>query len=71
MEEENTIATTSCILSDALNLRPQLREVSNSIQVFSWELTSFWKLRYTSEGAVSHTVLYYHQLSIARNQVSF
>ena len=25
----------------------------------------------TSEGAISHNVLYYHQLSIARYQVSF
>ena len=38
--------------------------------IFEWEITSFSKT-VTSEGAVSHNVLYYQQLSIARYQVSF
>ena len=34
----------------------------------SWKITSFSK---TSEGAVSHNVLYYQQLPITRYQVRF
>ena len=42
-----------------------------SLLIFEWEITSFSKTTVTSEGAVSHNVLYYQQLSIARYQVSF
>ena len=49
-------------------------ETSNSNSEVSksnlWEITSFSKT-ITSEGAVSHNVLYYQQLSIACYQVSF
>ena len=40
---------------------------------FSGKITSFSKtlLLHTSEGAVSHNVLYYQQLSVACSQVSF
>ena len=38
--------------------------------IFEWEYL-FLKNYVTSEGAVSHNVLYYQQLSIARYQVSF
>ena len=45
-------------------------EVSSSIQIFSEKLLLSQNY-VTSEGAVSHNVLYYQQLSIARYQVSF
>ena len=36
----------------------------NQIQIFSWKITSFSKTTLiTSEGAVTHNVLYYQQLS--------
>ena len=46
-------------------------EVSNSIQIILVRNYFFLKNYVTSEGAVSHNVLYYQQLSIARYQVSF
>ena len=45
-------------------------EVSKSIQIFDVWNYSFLKNYATSEGAVSHNVLYYQKLSIACYQVS-
>ena len=47
-----------------------LRSFSGS-DILKRNLPLFQKLRYFSEGAVSHNVLYYQQLSIALYQVSF
>ena len=37
----------------------------------SWKITSFLKNYVTSEGAISHNVLYYQQLPITRYKVRF
>ena len=37
----------------------------------SWKTTSFSKTTLSSEGAISHNILYYQQLPINRYQVSF
>ena len=42
---------------------------TDSTQISWWDITSFSKNNVTSEGAVSHNVVYYQQLSIARYQV--
>ena len=39
-------------------------EVSNSIKIPEWEITSPSKNNFTSEGVVSHNVLHYQQLYI-------
>ena len=56
----------SCVLSDALNSRPQLR-YRIQFKYLSEKLLLSQKL-ITSEGDVSHNVLYYQKLYIARKQ---
>ena len=63
LRENSGRKNTSCVLSDALNLRPQVRS-QNQFKYFS-ENNFFLKNYITSEGAVSHHVLYYQQLSVA------
>ena len=50
-------------------------ETSNSksevLKSNSWKITSFKKNYVTSEGAVSHNVLYYQSLPITHNQERF
>ena len=50
-----------CVLSDGLKGLQAW-----SLLLFEWEIASFSKNYVTSEGTVSHNVLYYQQLSIAR-----
>ena len=68
MEEKNTIVTRTCVLSDAW---------FRDLKIY-WGLEILFVVNYfylenylTSEGAVSHNVFYYQQLSIACYQVSF
>ena len=58
------------VLLDAWFREPHLwgLKISSNISVKNY---FFLKNYTTSEGAVSHNVLYYQQLSIARYQVSF
>ena len=63
MKKNHTLVTLSCVLTDAwfwdlenLIMRSQNQNLENYG---------------TSEGAVSHNVFYYQQLSIAGYQVSF
>ena len=56
------------MLSDVLNSRPHLRS-RIQFKYFSENSLTYQKL--LLEGAVSHNVLYYQQLSIVRYQVSF
>ena len=46
-------------------------EVSKSNSNIYLKITSFSKTTFTSEGAVSHNVLYFQPLLITRYQVSF
>ena len=57
MREKNTLGGWICVISDR--------------NYFSEKLHLFLKIYATSEGAVSHIVLYYQQLSNAHYQVSF
>ena len=59
---------TSCVLSDALNLRHQLRS-RNQLKSFS-EKFLLSQNYVTSDGAVSHSVLFHQQLYVTRYQVS-
>ena len=69
MEEKNTlVAQVVCFQMFEIETSS---EVANSIQIFKWEITFFLKTYITSEGAVSHNVVYYQQLSIAHYQVGF
>ena len=63
--EEKHPCRTSCVLSESrLNSRPQLiLQFNSNILVNNY---FFPKNYVTSEEAVSHNVLYYQQLSIAR-----
>ena len=67
--EEKTLCRTSGVLSNALNSIPLNwgLEFKSNILVRNY----FFLKNVTSEGAVSHNVLYYQQLSIAHYQVSF
>ena len=68
MEEKTPLSHKLCAFR-CLNSRPQLRSrIQFNILVRNY---FFLKNYVTSEGAVSHNVLYYQQLSIARYQVSF
>ena len=58
-----------CLISRPQNLKIN-SEVSKSQSVLVKNYF-FLKNYVTSEGAVSHNILYYQQVSIARNQVSF
>ena len=58
-----TMVTRSCVLSDAWF---QDQSKSNT-----WKITSFLENYVTSEGAVSHNVLYYQPLPVTLNQVRF
>ena len=61
---------TSCVLSDALTLRPQLAEVSKSnILVRNYPFLK--KVCYFRGSRFSQCFVYYQQLSIAHYQVSF
>ena len=42
----------------------------NYLKNWKKQITSFWKTTFTFNGAVSHCVLYYQQLSNTRHQVS-
>ena len=67
--EEKHPCRTSCVLSDTW-----IRDLSWGLKFNSNILFRnyfFLKNYITSEGAVSHNVLYYQQLSIAQYQVSF
>ena len=61
MKEKNTLVGQICVLSDR-NKRLLAILVRNNL---------FLKNYVTSEGVVSHNVLYYQQLPNARYQVSF
>ena len=66
---KNTLVTRSCVLSDAWfrDLKINFWGLSIKFKYFYFFLENF----VTSEGAVSHNVLYYQQLSIACYQLSF
>ena len=64
-ERNNTLVGRICVLSDG-----NKRLLARSLLIFQWEITSFSKNYATSEGVVSHNVLYYQQLSNACYQVS-
>ena len=68
--EEKRHCHKRCVLSDALNSIPQLRS-RNQLKYFSEKLLFSQKLRYSIERVVSHNVLFYQQLSIARYRVMF
>ena len=66
MKEQNTLVTRRCVLSDAL-----FRDLKFQIWCLEIKLVEnyfFLKNYFTSEGTVSHNVLYYQQLSITYNQ---
>ena len=65
MEEKTPLSHKLCAFK-CLNSKPQLR---SGIQLFLVSKYFFLKHYITSEGAVSHNVLYYQQLSIACYQV--
>ena len=66
--KKNTLVTRSCVLSDAW-----FRDLHSKSEVSisnPWKILFSRKLRYF-RGAVSHNVLYYQQLLITCDQVSF
>ena len=65
MQEKKHHCHTSCMLSDAW-----IRALSWALESFGEKLL-FLKNYVTSEGVVSHNVLYYKQLSNASYKVSF
>ena len=69
MKEKHTLVTRSCVLKvlDFETSSSKL-EVSKSNP---WENDFFLQNYVTSEGAVSHSVLYYQPLPITLYQVSF
>ena len=68
MEEKTPFVTRSWVLSDACK---DLKILFWGLKIKFVENYFFLKNYVTSEGAVSHNVLYYQQLSIAHYQVSF
>ena len=67
-ERKNTLVASACFQMPEFEISA---EVSNAIQIYLVKNYFFLKNYVTSEGAGSHNVLYYQQLSIARYQVSF
>ena len=65
-ERRNTLAALLCVLSDAYK-----RFQAQGMLLFGGRNYRFLKKYVSSEGADSHNVLYYQQLSNARYQVSF
>ena len=68
-ERKNTLVTWRCVLSDAGF--QDLKFKIWGLEIKFVENYFFLENYDTSEEAVSHNVLYYQQLSITRNQVSF
>ena len=69
--EEKRPCRTSCVLPDAWFREPHPRSrIQFKYFLFSWENYFFLKHYITPEGAVSHNILYYEQLSIACYQVN-
>ena len=66
--KEKKLCVFRCLISKPQN---QIMWSRNLIQILFVQNYFFLKNHITSEGAVSHNVLYYQQLSIARYQVSF
>ena len=66
MHEKQPLHKIMCVL-----IRCMIKGFSWRLLLFDWEINSFSKTNVTSEGAVSHNVLYYQQLSIARYEVCF
>ena len=69
MKTKNILVTRSCVLSDAW-----FRDLKNwfwGLEIKFVENFFFLKNYITSEGAVSHNVLYYQQLPITRYQERF
>ena len=69
MKEKNTLVTRSCVLSDAWFR--DLKFLTWGLEIKFVENYFFLENYSTSEGAVSHNVLYYQPLPIARYQVRF
>ena len=67
MEEKNTLVTRSCVLSQMLDFGTP-KSNSEVSKYNLWETTVYFFLEnyVTSEVAISHNVLYYQQLSIAK-----
>ena len=69
MKEKTTLShEVVCVYMVDFETSSSKLEVSKSN---SWKITSFSKNHVTSEGAVSHNVLYYQPLPITRNQERF
>ena len=66
MHEKHPLHKIMCVL-----IRCMIKGFRWRLLLFDWEINSFSKTNVTSEGAVSHNVLYYQQLSIARYEVCF
>ena len=64
---EKNIVTQSCVLSDALDLKIWFWGLKTKFM----DIYYFLKNNVTSEGVVSHKVLYYQPLPITRFQVMF
>ena len=72
IEKKKKIATRSCAFRCLISgTQNQIMRSRNQIQIILKENYFFFENHGTSEGAVSHNALYYHQLSIACYQVSF
>ena len=65
-EEKNTLVAQSCVLSGAWFR--DLKLITWGLEIKFMENTFFLEKYVTSEGAVSHTVLYYVPLPITRYQ---
>ena len=69
MKEKNTQVTQSYVLSDV-----DFETTNSKLEVSKWKIVEnyfFLENYVTSEGAVSHKVLYYQPLPITRNRERF